>query len=98
LAIEDPDFGMFEVGEVIVVTMNNDGTIADVSGVETIGRFATDSLGKSECKEADASHKRQDDANETELFTPCSLLFRSANTCWTCETQNKIYWTAYRMI
>lgn len=80
LAIEVADFGVMEVGEIVVVPMYDDGAVLDRTSVVTIGRFATHSLGETEGKETDACHKGEDDTEEAHFLTPCTLLFGGADT------------------
>jgi hypothetical protein len=54
---------MKELGKIIVVAMDDnrastDEGIADVSAVETIGRFPTNTLSESESEEADSGHEK----------------------------------------
>lgn len=79
-AVEHADFGMEEFGEIIVVSVYDDGTLTNVSitnssAVEAVGGFPTDSLGESESEETDTSHKQKDKADESHLLSPCSLSF-----------------------
>ena len=72
--------GMEEVGEVIVVAMDYDGTLADegitnIPTMETVRWLPTNALGESKCEETDASHEEQDKADKPHLFPPCSLSF-----------------------
>jgi hypothetical protein len=54
--------GVKEVGEIVVVAVDDNGAIAyvgfaDSAAVETIRGFPTNTLGKSKSKETDASHE-----------------------------------------
>ena len=70
-----PDGRMVEVGEVVVVTMDDNGRGLDFSGMVSIWGCATNGQGEAECKETDAGHESEDDAEEAYLLPPCPLLF-----------------------
>lgn len=75
LAIEDGGgLRMFEFGEIIVEAMDDDGAVANSSGVEAVRGLAAHTLRKSECEVTDTSHKNKDDAKETHFLTPGPLL------------------------
>ena len=69
-----PHGRMVKVGEVVVVTVDDNGGGLDFSGMESIGRRATDGQRETECKEANASHEGEDDTKEAYLLSPCPLL------------------------
>ena len=70
---------MVKVGEVVVVTMDDNRGGLDFSGVETIGGRAANGERETERKETDAGHEGEDDAEETDLLPPCPLLLRCSD-------------------
>lgn len=71
---------MVEVGEVVVVAMNDNGGVLDRSRGIAVRRRTADSFSEAECQETDASHEDQNDTEQPHFLTPRSLLFRCADT------------------
>ena len=65
---------MVEVGEIVVVTMDDNGCGLDFSGMVSIGGLATDGQRETKCEETDTGHEGEDDAEEANLLSPCPLL------------------------
>lgn len=70
---------MLPTREIVRIAMDDDGTIADVTGLDTGRGFAADRLGKTKSDKADTSHETHNDTEETDLLAPCTLLLRGAN-------------------
>lgn len=68
-----------KVGEVVVVTMDDNRGGLDFSGVVTIRGRPTNGKCETEGKETDAGHEGEDDAKETDLLPPCPLLLRCSD-------------------
>jgi hypothetical protein len=74
--------GVDELGEIVVIAMDDNGTLADVRtanvpAMKTIRRLPTNALSESESKETDSSHEKEDKADKSDLFSPRSLPFRA---------------------
>lgn len=77
--------GVAEVGEIVVVSVNDDRAISDISiangtSMKSIWRFATNTLREPEGEETYATHEEKDQADEAHLFPPGSLLFRTRDS------------------
>ena len=68
-----------KVGEVVVVTVDDNRGGLDFSGVVTIRGRTTNGECETEGKETDAGHEGEDDAKETDLLPPCPLLLRCSD-------------------
>ena len=64
---------MFEVGEIIVVPMDDDGAVLDLTGVVSVRGLSADGYSKSEGEETDAGHQLYNYADEPHFFTPGPL-------------------------
>lgn len=74
-----PHCRMVKVGEVVVVTMDDNGGGLDFPGMVSIGGRGANSQGETECKETDAGHEGEDDTEEAYLLSPCPLLLGCPN-------------------
>lgn len=63
MTIEVSDFGMIEMGKVIVKAMDNNGSAFDGAGMEPIGGLSADDFSKTESQKADPGHKKDDQAD-----------------------------------
>ena len=54
---------MSEVGKVIVVAMDNDGSRLNKAGMVSIGRLSADDFGEAKSQKADTSHQNRDHAD-----------------------------------
>lgn len=66
---------MIKAGEVVVVTMDDNGGGLYFTGMVSIGGLATNGQGETERKETDAAHEGEDDTEKANLLSPCPLLF-----------------------
>jgi hypothetical protein len=72
---------VFEVGEIVVVPMDDDGAILDLTGVVSVRGLSADGYSESEGEETDAGHQLYNYADEAHFLTPGPLLFRTPNAC-----------------
>lgn len=60
MTVERSNFGVSEVGKVIIIAMDNDGTCIDKATMESIGRLSADDFGEAKSQKADTSHQKHD--------------------------------------
>lgn len=81
LAIENTaGLRMFELREVVVITMNDDGCILNLTGMESIGRRPADCYGEAKGEESNAGHEDSNDRQEPNFLTPGTLLLGCADS------------------
>lgn len=73
------DGGMVEIGEVVVVAMDDDGCRLDFSGVIPSRGCTTNGQSKTKREETNTSHEGEDEADEADLLSPGPLLFGSSD-------------------
>jgi hypothetical protein len=71
--------GTIEVGEALVVTMDDNGGVLNLSRVITSGGRATDGQGETKCEQTSSSHEDEDDTEEADLLSPSPLLLWSSD-------------------
>ena len=69
------DLRVLEVRKVVVQTVDDNGAISYCSRPEARRRLAADGLRETEREEGDTSHEHEDDAQQTHLLAPSTLLF-----------------------
>lgn len=75
---------MLELGEIVVVTMNDDRGVSDIvrsncTSVVSVWRGTADTLGESESQETDTRHHEEDQADDAHFLSPGTLLFGTRN-------------------
>jgi len=68
------DGRVVKVGEVVIVTMDDNGRGLDFSGMESSRGRATNGQCEAKCEETDAGHEREDETEEAYLLSPGPLL------------------------
>lgn len=89
MAIKISNFGMGEMGKIVIIAMNNDGTLVDGASMEPVGRSPADNLSETKSQETDTSHQKNDEANQTHFLSPGTLLLGAPDTC-TKEHQTRV--------
>jgi hypothetical protein len=79
------DSRVLEPAQVVIVSVNNHRIVPDFSTFNSQWLETTDSLGKSECQETDSGHESEDDADDSDFFSPCPLGFRCSFTATALE-------------
>ena len=80
---------VIELGEVVVLAVDDDGAIADDACAKPRGWRAADGLREPKRDEADARHERHDDAQQAHLLVPRTLLLGRADACTGVERMKK---------
>ena len=89
IAIESAYLRVLEIRRIVVVAVDDNRRLFYRPCVIPIGRFSTNGFRESESKETDTSHEREDDADQSNLFSPRSLLFWSSSpACFEQDTRD----------
>ena len=80
MAIEISDLGMVEVGKVVVIAVNNDGSRFNRASMVSVRWLSTNDLGETKCQKADTGHKNRNYTNQPHFLSPRTLLLGAADT------------------
>jgi hypothetical protein len=76
---------MFVCTESVIVSVNDNRVTLDLSTLDPERLNTTDGLSESESNETDNSHEREDDTDDSDFFSPCTLSFRCSFTATTSK-------------